>query len=161
MSMINNRKKSKRFLTYVLFIGGSLIVGTAAGLFTRTAVQQYMSGVQPPLSPPAWVFPIVWTILYALMGISAACVWNAAPRGNKRALVPFYIQLALNFFWPILFFSLDLKIAALVLLVLLLATVVWMCVEFFRVKPLAGWLQIPYALWLCFAVYLNAYSIFI
>ncbi|HRV73196.1 MAG TPA: tryptophan-rich sensory protein [Eubacteriales bacterium] len=154
-------EKFKKYLPYIVFILGSVAVGTAAGLLSRSGMQANMAQPQPPLSPPSWVFPIAWTIFYVLMGLSAALVWAAHPKGNKSALFPFYLQLALNFLWPLLFFALHLEVAAFVLILALIAVVIWMCVAFFRVRPVAGWLQLPYALWLCFAAYLNLANILI
>ncbi len=152
-------KKRIAWLPYLVFIGASLLVGGAAGLLSMEGIQAYMASPKPALVPPAWVFPVVWTTLYVLMGISAALVYRTPPVGGKKELFPFYLQLFLNFFWPLLFFEFGLEIAAFVLILCLLATVIWMCVAFFTVRPVAGWLQLPYVLWLCFAAYLNLASI--
>jgi tryptophan-rich sensory protein len=112
--------------------------------------------VQPPLVPPDWVFPVVWSILYALMGIGAARVWMAedSPQ-RKRGLNLFVTQLIVNFFWSLIFFNLQAFGFAFVWLLLLWVLVVWMIVTFYTVDPLAAWLQVPYLIWLTFAAYLS------
>ena len=111
---------------------------------------------QPPLSPPAIVFPIVWTILYALMGIGAARI-SVAPdsQNRRRGLNLFIIQLIVNFFWSLIFFNAQAYGFAFLWLLLLWFLVLWMAVSFYRVDPAAALLQIPYLLWLTFAAYLN------
>ncbi|MBQ6465195.1 MAG: tryptophan-rich sensory protein [Oscillospiraceae bacterium] len=123
------------------------------GDFSGSYGQMY----KPLLSPPGWVFPVVWTILYVLMGVAAWQVWQSEasrPR-KKRALILYGAQLAMNAFWPLLFFRLGAYLAAFVWLVLLFAAV-WLCALCFRyIRPSAGKLLTPYLLWLFFAGYLN------
>ena len=133
-------------------------VGLIAGLLTRNGTEIYgQTAVQPFLAPPAWLFPVVWTILYALMGIGAGLV-SQKPQSETadRALNLMVAQLVVNFFWPLLFFNARAYGFALLWLLLLLVLVVWMTLEFRKVSPLAAKLQIPYILWLLFATYLNA-----
>ena len=112
--------------------------------------------VKPPLSPPGWVFPVVWTILYALMGIGAAKIYQAPPSGNRSlGLNLFVTQLVVNFFWSPIFFNLRAYGFAFVWLLLLWGLVLWMSLVFRKVDPTAAKLQIPYLLWLTFAAYLN------
>ncbi len=112
--------------------------------------------VQPPLSPPAIVFPIVWTILYALMGIGAARVSLSEPSiWRNRALNIFVVQLVVNFFWSLFFFNLQAFGFAYLWLILLIVLVALMVYAFWRVDPLAGILQLPYLIWVIFASYLN------
>ena len=132
-----------------------LAVGGFSAYLTRDGMEYFKTVSQPPLSPPAWLFPVAWTILYLLMGLSAGLVWNAVPRGKKDALIPFYAQLALNFLWSPLFFALELRLAAFFVLLAIFGLSVWMTVAFYRVRKSAGILQIPYLVWLCFAGYLN------
>ena len=98
----------KNWKTYAFWILLAEGVGTLSGWLTREGTQVYEQTVtQPPLSPPGWVFPVVWTILYALMGIGAARVYLAPASNNRsRALLLFLIQLAFNFLWSIVFFNL-------------------------------------------------------
>lgn len=132
-------------------------VGGLSGWLTRDGAKAYsQSIIQPPLSPPAMVFPIVWGILFALMGIGAARIYLAPPsRERTNSLRIFLLQLAFNFFWSILFFNLQAFGAALVWLLILWGLILWMIVSFHKVDPLAAWMQIPYLLWVTFAAYLN------
>lgn len=132
-------------------------VGGLSGWLTRDGAKAYsQSIIQPPLSPPAMVFPIVWGILFALMGIGAARIYLTPPsRERTNSLRIFLLQLAFNFFWSILFFNLQAFGAALVWLLILWGLIVWMIVAFRKVDPLAAWMQIPYLLWVTFAAYLN------
>lgn len=112
--------------------------------------------VQPPLSPPGWLFPVVWSILYALMGIGAARVYLAPPsKDRSRGLNLFIAQLVVNFFWSPIFFNLQAFGLAFFWLLLLWGLVLWMILAFRKVDPLAAKLQIPYLIWLTFAAYLN------
>ena len=132
-------------------------VGGLSGWLTRDGAKAYSESIiQPPLSPPALVFPIVWGILFALMGIGAARIYLAFPsRERTNSLRIFLLQLAFNFFWSILFFNLQAFGAALVWLLILWGLILWMIVTFRKVDPLAAWMQIPYLLWVTFAAYLN------
>ena len=112
--------------------------------------------VKPPLSPPGWVFPVVWTLLYALMGTGAARIYLAPPsKARSLGLNLFIVQLVVNFFWSPIFFNLQTFGLAFFWLLLLWGLVLWMILAFRKVDPLAAKLQIPYLLWLTFAAYLN------
>ena len=132
-------------------------VGALSGWLTREGTQIYAQTiVKPPLSPPGWVFPVVWAILYALMGIGAAKVYQApASKTRSMGLNLFITQLVVNFFWSPIFFNLQDFGFSLLWLLLLWGLVLWMIRAFRKVKPLAAKLQIPYLLWLTFAAYLN------
>lgn len=132
-------------------------VGALSGWLTREGTQIYAQTiVKPPLSPPGWVFPVVWAILYALMGIGAAKVYQApASKTRSMGLNLFITQLVVNFFWSPIFFNLQAFGFALLWLLLLWGLVLWMILVFRKVDPLAAKLQIPYLLWLTFAAYLN------
>ena len=128
-----------------------------SGFLSRAGTELYShTMVKPPLSPPAIVFPIVWSILYGLMGISAARIWMAAPsRERSTGLNLFIIQLVVNFFWSLIFFNAQAYGFAVLWLLLLWSLVLGMIFVFHRIDPLAAWLQVPYLLWLTFAAYLN------
>jgi len=148
----------KVWKTYAFWIVLSEAVGLIAGLLTREGTKIYGETIlQPPLAPPALVFPIVWTILYALMGISAARFYllPASPARNQGINL-FLIQLTVNFLWSFIFFNAQAFGFAFLWLLLLLTLVVWMTVVFSKTDSLAAMLQIPYILWLLFAAYLNA-----
>lgn len=142
---------------YVLWIGLAEAVGLLAGLFSMDGIRIYNETVnQPALSPPAIVFPVVWTILYALMGIGAARVAQTVPSPQRtRALNLFIIQLIINFFWTLLFFNAQAFGFAFFWLILLWVLVLLMTVAFWKVDQPAAWLQLPYLIWLTFAAYLN------
>ena len=133
-------------------------VGALAGFLTRDGMELYKTQViKPPLSPPALVFPIVWAILYALMGIGIArVVLSARSEERSDAIQVYLLQLAINFTWSIFFFHLRSDGGALLVLLFLLALIIWMILRFRRVDRPAAWLQIPYVLWVSFAAYLNA-----
>ena len=142
---------------YAFWIGLAEAVGLLSGYLTRTGTALYAQMPQkPPLSPPGWVFGVVWTVLYALMGISAARISLApATQSRSRGLNLFIAQLIINFFWSPIFFSAGAYGFALLWLVLLWILVALMILQFRQVDKTAARLQIPYLLWLTFAAYLN------
>lgn len=148
------KKQWKPYLLGILFTEA---VGGLAGLLTRNATEIYSSTiVKPVLSPPAIVFPIVWAILYALMGIGAARVWMAPPSPERtRALRLFLLQLGFNFFWSILFFNFQAFGLSFLWIAVLWILILRMILAFYEVDHLAAWLQLPYLLWVLFAAYLN------
>jgi len=132
-------------------------VGLLSGFLTREGTQIYAEMLQkPPLSPPGWVFPVVWTVLYALMGLGAARVYLTEPsRARNRGLNLFILQLAVNFLWSPLFFNARAYGAALLWLLLLWVLVLAMILAFRKTDKTAALLQVPYLIWLTFAAYLN------
>lgn len=142
---------------YVISILIPLGVGLLASFLTRGDMKLYGELQQPALAPPAILFPIVWTILYVLMGIGSARISLADPKGNGTgfARTLYRIQLFLNFLWPIVFFKFQAFGGAFVLILLLLYTIIRMILEFYRLDRRAALLQIPYLLWVAFASYLN------
>ena len=152
------KKDLKRsWKAYALWNAFVQAVGALSGWLTRDGTKIYNTSIeQPPLSPPAIVFPVVWTILFALMGIGAARIYLSPASGPRsRSLGLFLIQLAVNFFWSILFFNLQAFGFALLWLFLLWLLILWMILAFHPVDPPAAWLQVPYLLWVTFAAYLN------
>lgn len=149
--------KKRTWKVYALWILFTEAVGALSGFPTRKGSQIYSETVvKPPLSPPAIVFPIVWGILFALMGIGAARIYLAPLSADRsKSLLLFLLQLAFNFFWSIIFFSLQAFGFALIWLVLLWVLIVCMVRAFWKVDKIAAWLQIPYLLWVTFAAYLN------
>lgn len=135
-----------------------LAVGGLAAWLTMDSMAQFAALAQPPLSPPGWVFPVVWTILYLLMGWASFLIWKSgAPQTAKRRALGLYgVQLAVNFVWPLLFFRAGLYGFALIWLVILLVLVAETMLAFGRIDRRAAWLLAPYFLWLLFAAYLNA-----
>ena len=147
----------RKWKPYIFFIALAEGVGFLSGWLSREGTAQYsQSMVKPPLSPPGWVFPVVWTILFALMGFGAARVYNSPQSSlRSRGLNLFVLQLLVNFFWSLIFFNAGRYGLAYFWLMLLLILVGAMTVRFYRVAPVAGLAQIPYLLWLVFASYLN------
>ena len=141
--------------TYVISIAVALAVGGLSALLTGDSMEKYKALRQPPLAPPGWVFPVVWTVLFVLMGVGAAMVCLSGSSSKKKPIAIYGLQLIVNFFWTILFFLLEARLFAFFWLMLLLGLAVWMAVSFGRVNKTAGLLQIPYILWLLFAGYLN------
>lgn len=134
-----------------------LAVGGLSAFITKDAMSAFELLRKPPLSPPAWLFPVAWTILYILMGIASYFVWNkkVSPARKERALSFYAIQLAANFLWSIIFFSLEMYLAAFLWLVMLFLLVLVTGVLFYYIDKNAGRLMIPYVLWCGFALYLN------
>ena len=132
-----------------------LAIGGIAGLITNNGMEDYNNVVKPALSPPDWLFPVVWTILYALMGISTYLIYEKDKDINKKAFIVYALQLALNFIWPIFFFGFKAYLFSFIILILLIIFVVTMIACFYKENKTAGFLQIPYLLWLVFAAYLN------
>lgn len=143
--------------TYAAWILFTEAVGVLSALLTREATEIYSMMIEkPPLSPPGAVFPIVWSILYALMGIGAARIYLAPPSPQRsRGLKLFLLQLMFNFFWSIIFFDLRAFGFAFAWIIILWVLILLMILSFRKTDPLAAWLQLPYLLWVTFAAYLN------
>ena len=143
--------------TYAFWIALAEAVGAFSGWLTRKSVKIYNAAVkQPPLSPPSIVFPIVWGILFILMGMGAARIYlSPASKARSRSLLLFLVQLAFNFFWSIIFFNLQAFGFAFLWLIALWILILLMILSFRKVDQPAAWLQIPYLLWVTFAAYLN------
>ena len=130
-----------------------IIGGAIVGLIT-SGYMDYRDMIKPPLSPPGIVFPIVWTILYILMGISYFLA-TKDNEDNKELDQIYLLQLLVNFMWPIIFFVLEMYFTAFLWIILLLILVIVMIKELLNVNKVSGYLQIPYLIWLLFATYLN------
>jgi len=134
------------------------VVGLLAGILAMDGMDVFDStAVKPVLTPPGWVFPVVWTVLYALMGIGICLSEKTDNSLNKqRSINLFVAQLIVNFFWPLFFFNAQAYGLSLVWLVLLWLLVLFMMIAFSKTSSKAVWLQLPYLIWLTFAAYLNA-----
>lgn len=139
--------------TYIKSILLPVIIGGIVGLIISSSID-YNSLQKPPLSPPSILFPIVWTILYILMGISYGRLKTNLLTDKKTNLI-YYLQLAFNALWPIIFFLLKWRLFAVMWIVLLVILVIIMIIKFYNKNKTAGLLQIPYLLWTLFATYLN------
>ena len=141
-----------------IFIPAIVLGGLAMGWLSNSGMNNawYVPLEKPAIQPPSWMFGVVWTTLYALMGLAVAIVWNEpASRARNTALWLFFAQLALNFAWsPVFFGGRMIEIGLLLLIILLIAALATARV-FRSIRPIAGWLLLPYLLWLCLAVTLN------
>ncbi len=148
----------KQTKIYVVSVAVSLGVGILSALLTRGNMNIYEEVATPPLSPPSFLFPVVWTVLYVLMGVSAAMIFNTRTSPvtkRKDALYIYVASLFFNFFWSIIFFNLRAFLFAFVWLLVLLGLILLTVVKYYKINKTAAYLQIPYALWVTFAGYLN------
>jgi tryptophan-rich sensory protein len=142
--------------TYVISILIALAVGGLGALFTSMGMDSFETLTKPALTPPSILFPIVWTILYVLMGIGAARVFMAPPTATRNyALIVYFAQLIVNFFWSIIFFNLEAYGFAFFWLLLLWVLIITTIYLFSKIDKLSALLQIPYIIWVTFAGYLN------
>lgn len=150
--------KISHIIKLIISILLPLSVGAIAGMFTSQAVPiWYASLNKPSFSPPNWVFGPVWTSLYVLLGISFFLIWKE--KGSEvrdLAIKVFLIQMLLNFAWSFIFFYFNLIGVALLEIILLWISIASMIYLFYKIKPLAAYLNIPYLLWVSFATILNA-----
>ena len=149
------KKTWDKIAPYVISIAIALAVGGLSAYLTKDKMQEYAALNQPPLAPPGWLFPVVWTILFVLMGISAAMVWKSDAPERSDALTVYGTQLVVNFLWSIFYFNFNARLLAFFWLIFLLLLVILMTAKFAKISPMAAKLQIPYILWLLFAGYLN------
>ena len=136
-----------------------LLLGTLVGLLTSSS-NDYSVMINPSFAPPGYLFPIVWTILYILMGISSYIVSESLSDGVDNALKIYFIQLIVNLLWSFIFFTFELYFLAFLWIVLLIILVIIMIVKFYKIDKLSAYLQIPYLIWLIFAAILN-FAIFL
>ena len=141
----------------VIALALPLLTGGFAALISRSKMGLFDTVSKPPLSPPAWLFPVAWTVLYVLMGVASYRVVTARAGSaeKNRALLIYGIQLAFNFFWTLIFFNLGAYWFAFVWLAALLALIAVTTVKFYGIDRPAAYLMLPYLLWVTFAGYLN------
>ena len=134
-----------------------LLVGAVAAFISGGGMEVFESVNQPPLSPPAWLFPVVWTILYTLMGISSYWIMTSKAKEEEiyKAMSLYWYQLAVNFLWPTFFFNFQWYLFSFLWLVLLWVLVLVMILRFWRIDRKAAYINIPYLGWLTFAGDLN------
>jgi len=148
----------EKIKSYIIAIIIPLAVGGLSALLTRGNMDLYSTVITPPLAPPAILFPIVWTILYTLMGISSALVYNSdmsSKQEIKSALYTYGVSLFFNFLWSIIFFNNQQFLFAFIWILILLFLIVRTIMKYYKINPFAAYLQIPYLLWVTFAAYLN------
>lgn len=151
---MDKSKLFKLLISIILPIG----LGSIAGIFTSAAVPEWYTTLnRPSFNPPNWIFGPVWTILYILLGISFFVIWKQpASKKRNQAILVYLLQLILNFAWSFIFFYFNMIGFALIEIILLWISIVIMLVLFYRIKPLASYMNIPYLLWVTFAAILNA-----
>ncbi len=147
-------RKSVKNLIIALVI--PLVVGGLSALLSG-GMENFSSINKPPLSPPGWLFPIVWTILYLMMGLASYLIFNAkAPTYKKNSALLFYgMQLFFNFFWSIFFFRFEAYLFAFLWLLVMWMLIIITTIKFLSVRKSAGILLLPYLFWVTFAAYLN------
>jgi tryptophan-rich sensory protein len=164
-----NKKKNQKLsawgkiwritLAIAVPLGGGFIIS----LFTRDAMSKFSEFNQPPLAPPAWLFPVAWTALYVLMGIASYFIWKkghdsqkaADKSASKIALIIYAIQLVFNFVWTPLFFSLGWYWPAFAWLMVMWILIIVLMVKSYKISRPAFWMLLPYIIWCTFAAYLN------
>ncbi|MBQ2705177.1 MAG: tryptophan-rich sensory protein [Agathobacter sp.] len=149
-------KLNKRLLFICIAI--PLIVGVIAGLITRNSMELFAMVERPPLAPPAWLFPVAWTILYTLMGVSSYIILTADASQDEinKAMKLYAYQLVVNFLWPTFFFNFEWYFFSFLWLIFLWVLVFLMIKSFYEINKVAAYLNVPYIVWMTFAGYLNA-----
>lgn len=147
----------KNVLALIISILLAQSVGILSGFLSNSSQSTYESFNKPFFSPPAWVFPVVWTILFFLMAVAAYRIWMKGKSGSdvQKALVLYCVQLFLNFLWSIIFFRFRLYAIAFLELLLLLVYILLTTFEFYKTDKISAYLMIPYIAWVSFAGVLN------
>lgn len=149
--------KKHNIADMLIFIISAELIGALSALLSGGFSDFFTKYEEPPLLPPAWLFPVVWIILYAVMGFSAYLIYSSDENAisKKKALTVYWAQLAVNFMWSIVFFRFEALWAAFAVIIVLLALIVVMINRFRKINVLASYLNAPYLLWVAFASYLN------
>lgn len=148
MKIKNETKLKAALLTALPVVVGALSAAIAGDMSSKDYLE-------PPFSPPAWVFPVAWTVLYLVMGYASYLVYRDCDYLLNDAMKCYFYQLFVNFTWSIVFFRFEFYTAAVVVLAVLLLLTVGTTVQFFSINKTAGKLMIPYIIWLVYALYLN------
>ena len=145
--------------TLLIYIAIPLLVGGTAALLTRNSMETFQTLNKPPLAPPGFLFPIVWTILYVLMGIASYLIASSQKNREdiQNALTIYALQLAINFLWPIFFFRLEWYLFSFFWILLLWIFILNTIRLFYPINKTAAYLMIPYLIWVTFASYLNLF----
>ena len=149
--MLQNIKLKPLFFSLLLSLG----TGALSSLFTSDSRTQYAALYKPPLAPPGWLFPVVWTILFVLMGVAAYLIYISDSPDKNNALKLYLVHLFVNFSWSIIFFRWNAYFLAFTWLLLLLYLVYLTAKEFYAINKTAGLLFVPYLIWLLYAGYIN------
>lgn len=146
---------SSKWRPFAISILISVGVGTLSAFFTMNSMEIYKELEKPPLSPPGFLFPIVWTILYVLMGIAAYLIYRSNSPDRGKALLLYGVQLLVNGLWPVLFFDRQMYLLAFLWLLLLWGLILLTILRFCAINKCAAYLLLPYLIWVTFAGYLN------
>lgn len=154
---MKSEKNKINFVELFIYIISAELAGALSALLTGGFGGFFIKYREPPLLPPAWLFPVVWTILYAVMGISAYMIKNSQAYEDdiRSALKNYRAQLFVNFSWSIVFFRFEKLWLSAGIIIFLLVLILKMIVDFRKIKIFAGNLNIPYFIWVLFAAYLN------
>lgn len=148
--------KKINWFQLIAIVLGTKLIGLLGSLFSGITGQSYATLIKPPLSPPGWLFGLVWPVLYLLMAIAAYLIYQTPPTPERQKATGLYwIQLFVNFLWPIVFFRFEWYWFSVAVILLLNILVIAAALRFFKLEKAAGYLMIPYLLWLLFAAYLN------
>ena len=147
--------KKINWKTLLISVAISLGTGILAAILSRSGAGFYETIDQPKLLPPSWLFPVVWTAPYILMGISAYMIYESTCPSRRRALAVYAAQLAVNFIWTLVFFNARAFLLAFILIIVLWILIITMIALFHKCRPAAAYLQVPYFLWVTFAAYLT------
>lgn len=139
----------------IVYLAATFLFGVVGALLGGGASQIYSSINKPPLSPPSIVFPIVWSILYLLMGLGAYFLSNERDSNTSDLLKVYWIQLVLNALWALFFWRVKAFWFAAIIIVAILVLVIWFTVKAYKINKLTAFMFIPYIIWLLFALYLN------
>ncbi len=139
----------------LIFIISAELVGAVSALLSGGFSDFFLKYKEPPLLPPSWLFPVVWVILYAVMGFSAYLIYSSGNRDKNKALTLYWTQLAVNFSWSIVFFRFEALWVAFVVIIALWALIIAMILSFRKINTTAAYINIPYLIWVTFAAYLN------
>ena len=149
------KKKTKSLL---ICLAIPLLTGALSGWITRDGIETFQLLNKPPLSPPGWLFPVVWTVLYIMMGIASWLIAGSGQNENrKECLILYGAQLIVNFFWPVFFFRCQWYFFAFLWLLLLWYLILMTLKCFSEINKKAGYLMVPYLIWVTFAGYLNLF----
>lgn len=154
-----NKEKRKEIGKIIIAILIPLVIGGISAFLTRNAMSEFKNLNQPFLSPPAWLFPVAWTILYILMGIASYLIYKNKNvffyKERDNALIFYIVQLIFNFVWSIIFFNMKQYVFAFIWLILLWIFILLLIINAKKVNKIAYYLLIPYIIWVTFAGYLN------
>lgn len=147
-----NKKINKELIISILI---PVILGFIVAIITNGDIKDFNNLNLPKIVPPGYVFGIVWTILYTLMGISSYLIYDSNDYHRNCCLLVYGLNLFVNLLWSIIFFSLKLRLFAFIWLIFLIIIVIYMISCFYNINKKAAYLNIPYAIWLLFAAVLN------